>query len=172
MYFVIIWIIDIEQCAVVLWCYAELLIYAVPGSASEAFQKVCWESPGCVGGKVRVSAVHDGLCCMAAAGSTGHWSPIYWRHQAPVSSGLLLPWPPLVTSPDIWLHNWDNNSSGGKHLIKTLCSIWTAELFTQLEGKQGWTMDIERFRVYSVDKYLFALYNIFIIFLDIYYRLI
>ena len=56
---------------------------------------------------------------------------------------LLLPWPPLVTSPDIWLHNWDNNSSGGKHLIKTLCSIWTAEyckLFTQLEGKQGWTL--------------------------------
>ena len=34
MYFAIIWII--EQCAVavVLWCYAELLIYAVPGSAS------------------------------------------------------------------------------------------------------------------------------------------
>ena len=56
---------------------------------------------------------------------------------------LLLAWPPLVTSPDIWLHNWDNNSSGGKHLIKTLCSIWTAEyckLFTQLEGKQGWTL--------------------------------
>ena len=53
---------------------------------------------------------------------------------------LLLAWPPLVTRPDIWLHNWDNNSSGGKHLIKTLCSIWTAELFTQLEGKQGWTL--------------------------------
>ena len=58
---------------------------------------------------------------------------------------LLLAWPPLVTSPDIWLHNWDNNSSGGKHLIKTLCSIWTAELFTQLEGKQGWTLTLRGF---------------------------
>ena len=143
MYFVIIWIIDIEQCAVVLWCYAELLIYAVPGSASEAFQKVCWESPGCVGGKVRVSAVHDGLCCMAAAGPlsidvTRLRSALGWGGAAAAA----LAWPPLVTSPDIWLHNWDN-SSGGKHLIKTLCSIWTAEyckLFTQLEGKLGWTL--------------------------------
>ena len=58
---------------------------------------------------------------------------------------LLLAWPPLVTRPDIWLHNWDNNSSGGKHLIKTLCSIWTAELFTQLEGKQGWTLTLRGF---------------------------
>ena len=142
-------------------------------------------SKKCVEKVLVVSAARsEYLQCMTASAA--------WRLLAPPGTGPLsidvtrlrsalgwggaaaaaLPWPPLVTSPDIWLHNWDNNSSGGKHLIKTLCSIWTAELFTQLEGKQGWTMDIERFRVYSVDKYLFALYNIFIIFLDIYYRLI
>ena len=81
---------------------------------------------------------------MAAAGTTGTGplsidvtrlrSALGWGGAAAAG---------LATSghqADIWLHNWDNNSSGGKHLIKTLCSIWTAELFTQLEGKQGWTL--------------------------------
>ena len=144
MYFAIIWII--EQCAVavVLWCYAELLIYAVPGSAS--FPKsVLRKSWLCRRqGQSICSAwrplLHGGCWALVPYLLTSPGSGQLWAGEAAAAAAA---WPPLVTSPDIWLHNWDNNSSGGKHLIKTLCSIWTAEyckLFTQLEGSQKWTL--------------------------------
>ena len=148
MYFAIIWII--EQCAVavVLWCYAELLIYAVPGSASfpkSVLRKswLCrWQ------GQSICSAwrplLHGGWVTWPLGTGplsidvTGLRSALGW-------GGCCCCWPGHLWSPapTFWLHDWDNNSSGGKHLIKTLCSIWTAEyckLFTQLEGSQKWTL--------------------------------
>ena len=112
-------------------------------------------SKKCVEKVLVVSAARsEYLQCMTASAAwrllvpyllTSPGSGQLWAGEVLLLLLLLLPWPPLVTSPDIWLHNWDNNSSGGKHLIKTLCSIWTAELFTQLEGKQGWTLTLRGF---------------------------